>query len=934
MKECIKIIKSQIEDFYFNKKDKPTKNELEKKIPLYEKICGCELNEREKTKLVREILSENQFYMEISAEVSKNGYSEWYSHWIEEQKKNGKSDNEIFYYNDRYEKYLLKNLGFPPRIVRNISDINTRILNYIQNPNTKGRWKCKGLVMGYVQSGKTANYISLINKAADAGYKLIILIAGIHNNLRAQTQKRINEGFIGYDFFKNQPVGVGLIDNRRRPNSLTNTEDDFKKNSVRQFGFSPDDFKEPVVLVIKKNPNTLKNLIDWLEASAKAAGGRLDYPLLLIDDEADNASINTSKTDITKINRQIRKILNMFERRTYIGYTATPFANIFIDNENVSEEIGDDLFPEDFIVALNAPDNYIGAKTLFLDKKFRGRDYDIVRHINDNEDCIPVKHKKGFFVECLPDSLEEAVQLFLLASAIKYTRDPEKMKYTSMLVNVSFRTEVQNQLRYKIQDYMDDLLRELEFNAYKSDDVSELIENETVKSLYELYIKEYVNNDYRNEEYENLESDFPKIIRTISEIEDRFRVLAVNSSKIDEPLKYDDYPDGINIIAVGGYSLSRGFTLEGLTVSYFLRNTKMYDTLLQMGRWFGYRNGYEDLCRIYMTPVAENWYAYIADVVEELKDDLKRMEVQRLQPKDYGLKIRTHPESLAITARNKMYSAKDAVLKACYSDELVETRIVSATKEDIEKNFEIFGEFVSELGNPDYGESEKSSYFLWKEVDYKKVVSFLKKYRNHRLSIKTDGNLLTDYIEKGSDHELGKWDVAVKNIRKNDKISVGGLEIGKTLRSADRDEDMLVISGSKHRVGDPRDESIGLDSNAEQMAKRDFEYEKEKALLKEGYSKEKIREMVKKAQPGGKYYRKYRKRPLLVLYVIDIKEDKNRGIGPNDFTNITAFGISFPKIKDKEVCDFNRLGIYKVNKIYWRQIMRDEIEEIEENLDE
>ena len=209
----------------------------------------------------------------------------------------------------------------------------------------------------------------------------------------------------GKDNLTQELVGVGLNNNQRIPGSLTSTLNDFKKTNLQSLGIDPKDYVEPIILVIKKNYSTLNNIINWLKGTT-TEDKLSSYPLLIIDDEADNASINTKKdpNEATKINKQIREILNMFDRRCYIGYTATPFANIFINPEGEDDKIGEDLFPEDFIIALEAPSNYVGAKTIFLDESEK-----ILREIEDNEPCLPVKHNKEFSVNCLPQSLYEAI---------------------------------------------------------------------------------------------------------------------------------------------------------------------------------------------------------------------------------------------------------------------------------------------------------------------------------------------------------------------------------------------------------------------------------------------------------------------------------------------------------------------------------------------
>lgn len=893
---CFNIIKNQIKTLVLNTKELLTKEQIEEKIPLLEMVSNCILESKEKEILIKEIISENQISIPLGTEVIKKGWKPWL-HTLK---------NRTCYYEERYKHHLLNNEGYPAVVVNNIFDKNEKILDYLENPNRQGKWIKKGLVMGYVQSGKTANYISLINKSADVGYKLIILIAGIHNNLREQTQKRVNEGFIGKDNLTQEFVGVGLMNNKRIPGSLTSTLNDFKKTNLQSLGIDPKDYKEPIILVVKKNYSTLNNIINWLKGTTTEAK-LSSYPLLIIDDEADNASINTKKdpNEATKINRQIREILNMFDRRSYIGYTATPFANIFINPDGEDDEIGEDLFPEDFIIALEAPSNYVGAKTIFLDESQM-----LLKKIEDEEICLPMKHSKDFNVNCLPNTLYNAMYLFLLSGAIKRLRGI-KNRHHSMLINVSFRIHIQEQIKDILLEKLLSILRLIKYNYTKN--LDDILNNDILNTMYQQWEDEF-------SEFDNF--SFKEILEEIIKHESLIKIFVINSQ--NEPLRYDDYKDsGLNVIAIGGYSLSRGFTLEGLTISYFIRNTQMYDTLLQMGRWFGYRDGYKDLCRIFMREEAIDWYGYIAEVVEELKEELKIMEYYKQSPKDYGLKIKDHPASLIVTARNKMYNSKDALVEVCYSNKLIETRVLSSQSHIIEKNLESLSNFVNILGK-DY-EKGKNNY-LWRDVKVNKILHFLNNFKNHPLNQSTDTGALTNYIEKGKDQELKSWEVTLIDITKNEKYQVlHDLKIGKIERSAPQEDDVLVISGKNHRVGQPSDERIGFNEELILKAK-DFAVKLKRMKLEEdGKSEKEIMEILKDVNPIGNHYREFRIKPLLILYVVQVKKNK-------DYSNVLAYGISFPKINKNDLCSKNRKGIYKVNQVWWEQFIKpiyDDMDEVE-----
>ena len=384
----------------------------------------------------------------------------------------------------------------------------------------------------------------------------------------------------------------------------------------------------------------------------------VDAPMLLIDDEADNASINISKDfdKASRINSLIRELLSIFSRSCYVGYTATPFANIFIDPDSEQEMIGEDLFPRNFIISLDPPSNYFGADKVF------GEDAStkVVKDIVDNGDTLPLTHKIDFEIVELPQSLLDATRAFVLARAIRILRGQPKA-HNSMLVNASRFINVQGQLRDTLHDFLATMERRIRFES--SNDATKALKDSVIQALHEVWETEYSELEF------SWADVFGKLLEAIAPIS----VIEVNS-KSATALDYDAYEEnGRHVIAVGGFSLSRGLTLEGLTISYFLRNSVMYDTLMQMGRWFGYRPGYEDVCRVWMSPDAAGWYEHIAESIEELRDELRDMELARMTPEDFGLKVRSHPANLIVTARNKMGSAEKVPVKVGLSNAFIET---------------------------------------------------------------------------------------------------------------------------------------------------------------------------------------------------------------------------------------------------------------------
>ena len=288
------------------------------------------------------------------------------------------------YYWPRYKAHL-ENKNFSPAGIDTLENKTLpKLMSYIGNPNEDSPFSIRGLVVGDVQSGKTSNYLGLITKAADAGYKVIFLLTGTIESLRRQTQKRVEEGFIGYDSVNAEDVGVGR--GSRTPKAFTSRDNDFTgKNDQNTTYRINDNASEPMIFVIKKNVSVLKKLYASLKnINTSSAVSQITAPMIMIDDEADNASINTNKKDEdpTKINNYIRKILQLFARNTYVGFTATPFANVFISYDTQDEMLADDLFPRHFIYSLESPSNYCGAQKYFFESNTN------VRFINDYDDKV------------------------------------------------------------------------------------------------------------------------------------------------------------------------------------------------------------------------------------------------------------------------------------------------------------------------------------------------------------------------------------------------------------------------------------------------------------------------------------------------------------------------------------------------------------------
>lgn len=619
----------------------------------------------------------------------------------------------------RYRRYLEQEKNLRDRDLDSVDEQTDAVLDRIQDPAMPGQWDVRGMVVGSVQSGKTANYLGVITKAIDAGYKIVIVLAGIHKNLRAQTQERIDEGILGFDSQRrldpnraDYRIGVGKLvmpelGNPPTITTLTNSSENGDFTSGAQT-VNASLSSGPIILVVKKNRSPLKNILKWLEVAAGQLGHQApgspiaDLPLLLIDDEADNASINTKdkpgvdpdETNITAINGYIRRILGRFDQSTYIGYTATPFANIFINPESERDEEGRDLFPRDFIVNVRPSSRYVGPAKVFgysrdLDAGIDGvTPLPVFRQVDDHNLSFPPGHDADHDPGVLPDSLKEAILAFLLSCAARRARGQKKV-HNSMLIHVSWRTGMQQRVRRLVEDEFHQAKRAIHYD--KAHPIWEKL-----RQLWE--------NDFTSctEQIRVLEGDSRLTNLAWDEVKDELTV-AIDKMSVKEihygskeQLAYNRESDGLSVIAIGGNKLSRGLTLEGLSVSYFLRSTRMYDTLMQMGRWFGYRDGYLDLCRLYTTSELRDWFSHVAFSEEELRREFEHMVNARLTPLDYGLRVRQHPDGMLVTALNKM--AHGETREVTFAGQLVQTAFFTRDSQIQTKRADLIEKWVGGLG--------------------------------------------------------------------------------------------------------------------------------------------------------------------------------------------------------------------------------------------
>jgi hypothetical protein len=843
--------------------------------------------------------------------------------WLNDEKAN--INFELW---NRYKLYMAKNdPSFP---VNDLDDFTDKILDKCVNPKKSGSWDRRGMVVGHVQSGKTSNYVGLINKATDAGYKVIIIIAGTISSLRRQTQERIDAGYIGRNssaFIRekeNKIVGVGNYTVGTDIYSLTSAyyksgdEGDFSQAVANRLNIPIG--KNPVVFVIKKNKSILENLIDWFskDVNAKVVDGTpklFDVPALIIDDEADAASVNASRdiNDIKTINRLIRTLLNIFNQNTFVGYTATPYANLFISQEyneenttvvkNKTYKIGEDLFPRDFIINIKAPTNYIGAAKIFgyenVKPELTKEPLDIFREINDFDPPFfrtINRENKDILPEYLPQSLESAIKSFILTCAIRRVRGHEN-KHNSMLVHVALLVRWIDRVAYLVNEKTKEYK-----NAIQSED--ETLINE-LKEIYETDFLPTTQNVLENLDY----TDIRIKQHTWEEVKNELKngVLKIDVRSVHgtrsttnleyhniEEIDYNRYENGLSVIAVGGSRLSRGITLEGLSVSYYIRTTRMYDSLMQMGRWFGYRPGYVDLCRLYTTNQIFEWFNHITMATEEMRNDFDEMTATHQRPKDFRLKVRNHHGLLTITSLNKLYFSED--IEISFSGENPQTYCLLKTKTAIENNFNALRNLVSTIG---FSTKEnrienkgKTRCLFYPKANIDALCSFIDAYKIDQPSI--NNATLSDYIRTQSRaNKIKEWSICILS-NSDDRVFIDYQ--GKTPRNERKPNENLATYELKHNnevitMGcTVRNQQIGRGgefyliskNQIDQTGDRYFDLSKDQDYSKMPYAEIKAQRQVEK-------------KGLLLIYALDERGTPN----VNNGIPIIGYSLHFPRIEDE-----------------------------------
>ncbi|MES0491811.1 MAG: Z1 domain-containing protein [Leptospirales bacterium] len=710
-----------------------------------------------------------------------------------------KIDRSEMYYWSKHRNYLLGQKGWSNIAVTSLDSTTDRILMQLEHPSSD-EFDIRGLVVGYVQSGKTTNFTALIAKAVDVGYRLIIVLSGIDKGLRRQTQLRLNSELVGYSDGRSTAVRLPPTGKQWYQFTSEDKDGDFNVGNANNAALQG---PQPILIVIKKNYKVLERLHAWLGVTPDDV--KQNIPTLVIDDESDQASIDTrgtyqqegssiedEYTQPTTINRQIRELLNKFKRKVYIAYTATPFANVLIPHDTFDPVAENDLYPKDFIVDLPKPNGYFGAEELF--GRFDGDNeiggLDVIRIISDHEPEILSESN------ILPVSLENAIQDFILAGACRSQRE-QNNKPSTMLIHGSHLKIKQADLDNLVKQHFYELRDEWRYQ--RDIKLKDLLEKRWSQDFRKVTRSIHMAKDVT----------FGEIEKHIGPFLESVQIRLINSDTGDI-LDFEKEPN-LKAIIIGGNRLSRGLTIEGLLTSYFFRTTAMYDTLMQMGRWFGFRAEYEDLTRIYMPTDIAGWFNDLAQVEHELRQDIQRYEFENVTPAELGLRIARHPAML-VTNRLKQRNAKSFILEQNCSSQVYQTFKFPFENGDnlfslLRNNIDITKSFFSEIPKPVW--SKKGP--MWENISTEQVLSFLIKYQIDSKVQSFPIELIIEYIERQNKvNELTDWTICTRGRNTPDSV-LGEIDLGLGKM-------VPMISRNRQRsnpdslgvITNPGDELIGL----------------------------------------------------------------------------------------------------------------------------
>lgn len=633
------------------------------------------------------------------------------------------------------EGYLTNVKGWDKDAVKSINKSSSEVVSLLANPSA-AKFRHRGLVVGYVQSGKTANMTAVIAKAVDAGYNLIVLLAGVTNKLRAQTQSRIENDVV----MRHSHLWQLWTESK--------DDGDFEIPASRHFALPVPGRAQLVVM--KKVASRLqafrRTIVDD-KGRSTSTNVQAQLKVLIIDDECDQASVNASNNDedMTRINEEIRKIIRALPAVSYVGYTATPFANVFIDPYPRNKDELDDLYPEDFITALPRSDNYFGAREVFgFDPKDAdnesteeaGRDMIRTIPVEKLNTLRPARASDKNFKPQMTEELEEALLWFLISCSIRRARG-QGHEHMSMLIHTSPLISQHEGMDAVICGWLKTHGTDL---ATGNGDISARLSTIFNREISAVPLEHDVSPP-------TLQQLLPHLQQTLAALE-----VAIENGVSEKRLDYTKGPK--TYVVIGGAVLARGLTIEGLCVSFFLRTSMQYDTLLQMGRWFGYRNGYEDLPRLWTTAELISSFRALARIEEEIRDDIARYSEYKTTPAEFAVKVRAIP-GMAITSAAKMRHAFRTSIS--FEGRHVQTiRFDHQSERVVSANWSAASCLVDDIGADNI--KDLGNRKLAQDIPLALIRKFLKTYEicDQHMDLKRE--MLLAYIDKAG-QQLQTWNV-------------------------------------------------------------------------------------------------------------------------------------------------------------------------------
>lgn len=829
----------------------------------------------------------------------------------------------------RYKRYLLGKYDGKPKMSSNavvmIENNCYWMLNHLKR-ETRSTGPVKGLVMGSVQSGKTANMIGLVTMAADYDWNVFIILSGTIEVLRKQTRNRFSN-----DLSKSGGLSWHVLDYTRNPNHMIDIDtgdvyslDSLSLNDFQEGSPQKNKWLHRYVFVCLKNSKRLKSLISWLHAQKRAVKMRV----VVIDDEADQASINTVKMEDAKnedeiertaVNRLIIDLVNgsdcegnkattQFQAMNYVSFTATPYANV------LNEAYRDSLYPKNFICSLPESKEYFGIKAIWgskIDEHYSG--LNIVRTI-DNSEMEGIKGLHNGSVSTLPSEMQKSIAWFLCAAAI--LRERGYKKPISMLIHT---TGFQNG---HFEEY--DLLQEWFERESATGKILELCKSTyeyekdefRLKDLEEGYSEYELLNEVSDEfpEFKDIKDDIELLIRNVVNIglgdsgqfiyQENGIHLCVDNCKANSVAEEDTYlrivyPDEKELsnmkkapvfMVMGGNTLSRGLTLEGLVCTYFARNVNHADTLMQMARWFGYKRGYELLQRIWLPIHVQQKFQQMEEIDERLKEEFEDFMEKGKSPSEFGPRIVSASKiaRFLLTSKNKSQNMIPCDLD--FSGDSYEITQYENNDIELERNIRVTEEFLEGIGDAKKSDAIESAYY-WDGVDSDYILNeFIAKYKIFDCSsLHEDIPIFTKWMgQMNEDGKYLKWNVAVAGDEKaKSRWTVRNADVGKIERSRLKKYDYIDI-GSLRSGRD-----ILSDICVESLS------EEKKKIFSDGKRSGKNLKRLK-------YELGYSDIPLLLLYRIDHEKGNENKYRTKIGTNQDIIGFSIVIAGQEEYSDYIR----------------------------